>query len=163
MTTADYLAGNLSRNLELLKQTLADFSDAEMLVRPVPAANHATWQLGHLISAETQMGNAVRPGSMPALPTGFAEKFNGKTISVDDPKALASKEQLLSLFTSARQASVKWVKSLSPQDLEAAGPERMRAMAPTVGDVAGMLMGHTTMHVGQFQVIRRKLGKPILF
>ena len=33
---------------------LSDLSDADLLVRPSPAANHLAWQLGHLISSERQ-------------------------------------------------------------------------------------------------------------
>ena len=46
MTQTELLADMLNRNLEMLKATLGDFSDADMLVRPTPGANHAAWQLG---------------------------------------------------------------------------------------------------------------------
>src|SRR4051794_12687205 len=46
MTTTELMADVLAQNLEVVKSTLADFSDADMLVRPAPAANHAAWQLG---------------------------------------------------------------------------------------------------------------------
>ena len=36
-------------------------------------------------------------------------------------------------------------------------------MAPTVGTVLLMIANHDMMHSGQFSVIRRKLGKPVLF
>ena len=42
----------------MLQFTLGDFSDADMLARPAPSANHAAWQLGHLIAAEA--GTATR-------------------------------------------------------------------------------------------------------
>jgi hypothetical protein len=35
--------------------------------------------------------------------------------------------------------------------------------APTTGHLALMTASHIMMHVGQLQVIRRKLGKPLLF
>ena len=46
MSQSQAVADNLSRNLDFLKATLADFSDAEMLARPCPGANHAAWQVG---------------------------------------------------------------------------------------------------------------------
>src|SRR5271170_7679494 len=55
MTQMELSADVLTRNLEMLRMTLADFSDADMLVRPCPGANHAAWQLGHLTAAETRM------------------------------------------------------------------------------------------------------------
>jgi len=39
----------------------------------------------------------------------------------------------------------------------------MRRMCPTNADIVALGIGHDTMHIGQFQVIRRKLGKPVLF
>jgi len=39
----------------------------------------------------------------------------------------------------------------------------MQQMCPTVAHMALLQIGHIAMHVGQFQVIRRKLGKPVLF
>ena len=30
---------------------LGDLSDADLLVRPVPGANHIAWQIGHVISS----------------------------------------------------------------------------------------------------------------
>ena len=59
MNTIQLLADVLNRNLEMLKATIADFSDADMLARPVPSANHAAWQLGHLINSESNMLKGV--------------------------------------------------------------------------------------------------------
>jgi hypothetical protein len=39
----------------------------------------------------------------------------------------------------------------------------MADFAPTVGHLVLMIASHIMMHVGQMQVIRRKLGKPLLF
>jgi uncharacterized damage-inducible protein DinB len=58
---------------------------------------------------------------------------------------------------------VAFAKSCTPADLNKPGPERMARMAPTVGHVLGLLGNHYMMHMGQIQVLRRKLGKPVLF
>ena len=42
-------------------------------------------------------------------------------------------------------------------------PSPMPNFFPTVADVVGLGSMHIGMHVGQIQVLRRKLGKPILF
>src|SRR6516164_9063686 len=34
------------------KMFLADLSDADLLVRPVPGANHIAWQFGHVLCSE---------------------------------------------------------------------------------------------------------------
>jgi hypothetical protein len=159
----ELLADILNRNLEMLKMTLADFSETEMLVRPVPGANHAAWQLGHLIASEAGMVNLCKPGAIPELPAGFIEKFKPETSKVDDSQAFASKAQLLDLYARVRAASINWVKSLTTADMNQPGPERIKGFCPTVGHVAELLANHVAMHLGQLQVIRRKLGKPILF
>ena len=41
----------------------ADLSDADLLVRPAPSANHIAWQLGHLIASERNLVEAAAPGS----------------------------------------------------------------------------------------------------
>ena len=42
-------------------------------------------------------------------------------------------------------------------------PEAFAKFAPTLGQLVLMVPLHTGMHVGQIQVIRRKLNKPVLF
>lgn len=163
MTPIELMADGLTRNVGMLKATLADFSDADMLVRPTPAANHAAWQLGHMVTAENNMLRSVAPDAAPALPAGFAEKFTRETARSDDRAAFPTKAELLDLFDKTRAAATQWVKGLTPADLDKPTPERLQRFAPTWGHLAVMLPGHTTMHVGQFQVIRRALGKPVLF
>jgi hypothetical protein len=58
----------------LVQGHLADITTDEMLVRPVPEANHIAWQLGHLIAAERHLVEAAAPGTMPELPPGFADR-----------------------------------------------------------------------------------------
>ncbi len=153
----------LAKNGGFLTSTLADFSDADMLARPVPAANHAAWQIGHLIVAETHMVNSVKPGALPELPAGFAEKFTKETAKINDPAAFPKKAELIALFEKTRAATVEWAKSLTPEDMQKPTNERLARFAPTVGHLPFVLPNHVSMHVGQFQVIRRALGKPVLF
>jgi hypothetical protein len=158
------LAEAYASNLDLLKMTLADFSDADLMRRPAPKANHAMWQLGHLVSSETSMLDGVAPGAAPALPAGFAQRFGHDMTSCDDPPKFGfTKAQLLDLMTKVRQATMQWIKAVNLADLDRPSPESMRHYAPTFGHVALLVAGHTTMHIGQMQVIRRALGKPVLY
>ena len=163
MTINDLLVDQLKGNLETVKFTLADFSDDDMLVRPAPAANHTAWQLGHLVCAETMAFEAVKPGSMPPLPEGFARRFTSDTTRLDDPAAFPSKEELLDRFSEARAATTALARSLSAQELDKPTPQHLQAWAPTVGRLLAAMPEHVFMHLGQWQVVRRKLGKPILF
>ena len=163
MTASELIADALERDLGLLKGTLGDFTDADMLVRPVPAANHAAWQLGHVTVSETNAGNLVRPGSMPELPPGFAARFGKDRAASDDRVGFPAKDELLAQFEKTRRATIAWTRALTPQDFGTPTPEKLRGWAPTVGALAIALSGHVAMHVGQFQVTRRKLGRPVLF
>lgn len=162
MDTTQLVSAALNRNAELIKMTLKDFSDTDMLARPVPGANHAAWQLGHLTASEAKMV-AAAAGKSPELPAGFADKFSRNTAPSDDAKAFPSKQELIETFARVRQTSVAWAKTLQAADLDRESPESIRAFAPKLGDLVTVLPEHTAMHLGQFQVIRRMLGKPVLF
>src|SRR5262249_12339782 len=125
---------------------------------------HAAWQLGHLCSAETRMMKAVKPDAAGILPDGFAEKFTRDTAGGNDAAQFLPKAVLLETFAKARAASIEILNSLSEADFarEIPSPFKQGAMT-TVGFMMNMPALHTTLHIGQFQVIRRALGKPILF
>jgi uncharacterized damage-inducible protein DinB len=163
MTPIEVMAGSLAQSHKMLKDHIADFSDADMLTRPTPAANHTAWQLGHLILAEAGMVNACAPGAVPPPPAGFSDKFTKETAKNDDPKAFVGKSELLAVFDRNRTATIAWAKTLTPADFEKPGPEKMREFIPTVGHLVALLPVHDAMHLGQIQVIRRKLGRPLIF
>ncbi|MGD9646525.1 MAG: DinB family protein [Pirellulales bacterium] len=150
-------AGNVA------EQYLSDLSDADLLVRPVPGANHIAWQLGHLIQAENWMMNLLRPGSMPDLPVGFAKQHDKETAASDDPKAFRTKDEYLKLMKEQRAATLKLLDTLSDAELDQPSHEKLRHFIPTVGSVFSMQGTHWMMHAGQWSVVRRKLGRPPLF
>ncbi|MDB5322151.1 MAG: DinB superfamily protein [Phycisphaerales bacterium] len=163
MSPIELMSDNITRNGEILKMTLSDFSQEDMLARPVPGANHAAWQLGHLIGSAAHMINAAAPGIVPEAAARIGEKCSGKTANVDDPAYFPDKTQLLEAFAQTHGAIAEWVKTLAPEQLARPTPGPMADFAPTVGHLILMTVSHIMMHVGQCQVIRRKLGKPLLF
>lgn len=159
MTLNDFFVGNLKQSLDMLHMHLGDLSDADLLTRPVPGANHANWQLGHLIVAETGIIGGCG-ASMPELPAGFKERYGKSAASSDDPARFAKKDELLALFAKARNATIEFAKTLPADRFSAKGPINI---TPTVADAIGLISPHAAMHIGQIQVLRRKLGKPVLF
>ncbi len=153
----------LRGNTGILGMTLADMTDADLIQRPVPSANNALWQLGHLIVSEAMMVNACAGKNVIELPAGFAERFTKETAGVNDPAKLGTKADLLALVIKTHNATADWVATLAPVDLAKPAPEMMRSMCPTVGHLIHIFPMHIAMHLGQIQVLRRKLGKPILF
>jgi hypothetical protein len=143
--------------------TIADMTDDDLRQRPVPSANNGLWQLGHLIASEAFMVNGCAGKTVIELPAGFAEKYSKETCKVDDPAKLGTKAGLLALLEKTRAQTCAWAATLTPADFAKAAPEQMRKMFPTVGHLMNIFPSHVAMHVGQLQVLRRKLGKPILF
>ncbi len=142
---------------------LADLTDADLLVRPVPGANHIAWQLGHLIASAHMMVEGICPGSMPALPAGFAEKYTTESSKLDSPGAFHPKAVYLDLYEKQNAAIGKALDKLTDADLDKKTPEQFQSYAPTYGDLMTMQGTHWIMHAGQWAIIRRKLGKPPLF
>ena len=142
---------------------LADLTDEEIFVRPTDGANHIAWQLGHLISSENQMVNAVCPGAMPALPDGFADAHKKETAGNNDPAAFLKKAVYLELMQEQRAGTKKALEAVSDDDLDKPTPENLQMIAPTVAAVFSMQPIHWMMHAGQWAVTRRKLGRPPLF
>jgi len=163
MKTHEAIRHQLDTAHMVLRGYLEDFEDKDILFRPAPEANHIAWQMGHMISSEHGMIEGIRAGIAPSLPDGFSENHSADTAKVDDPSKFLSKNEYLALGEAQRTATLSLLEQLSESDLDAPGPESMQSIAPTVGAVI-MLQGiHELMHAGQFIVVRRALGKPIIF
>jgi hypothetical protein len=163
MTGRDAIRTALTSTQNILGWYLEDLSDADLLVRPVPNANHIAWQLGHLIVSERGMGQQVAGVRYPELPAGFAEQHDKKKAAEDPPRGFATKAQYLELFNKVRGATVEAVGKLSDADLDRPTEGNMARFAPTLGALLVLTANHVMMHAGQFSVVRRKLGKPVLF
>jgi hypothetical protein len=142
---------------------LADLTDADLLVRPVPRQHHIAWQLGHLILSERRMVESIKPGASPALPEGF-EAAHGRdeaSTTSDDPARFQTKARYLDLWKAQREATRSVLAGLTDADLDAPSSEPFRARIPSQGGVMLLVGNHAMMHVGQFVSVRRKLGKPV--
>jgi len=163
MTAHDAIASGLKGSQHLFSMYLSDLSDADLLVHPVPGANHIAWQIGHLVVSEAEMLKDFRGFVYPTLPAGFAEQHGKETAFKDPPKGFSTKEQYINLFNATREATLTAVAKLSDADLDQPTTGPMATFAPTLGALLELTNNHTMMHAGQFTVVRRKLGKPVLF
>ena len=68
-----------------------------------------------------------------------------------------------SLLDEVREATLASLNKISDAALDTKTTGPMAAFAPNYGSLYIMLGNHMMMHVGQFTVLRRKLGKPVLF
>jgi len=164
VTGKDVLKNALTSTQGYLAMYLGDFTDAELLVRPVPGANHIAWQLGHVIMGEIGMvGPQLPDAKFPELPTGFAEAHDSKNATGDGPEGFLTKAEYLALFDKVRAATVAALATVTDADLDRPTTGSVAAYAPTLGALFQIASDHTLMHAGQFTVVRRKLGKPIVF
>jgi hypothetical protein len=164
MNTKDALKELLKSTQSMMEMFLADLSDADLLIRPVPAANHIAWQLGHVINSERKLVTTQIPdAAYPELPAGFAEQHAKTTAAIDAPKSFGTKKEYLDLFKKVREATLATLARLSDTDLDKKVTGPMAAYVPTLGAMFVMFGTHVMMHAGQFTVVRRKLGKPVLF
>jgi hypothetical protein len=162
MTGIQVILAGMESSKNWLEAFVSDFSNADLLVRPVPNANHAAWQIGNVIAGDPFLVQAVIPDAVfPELPPGFVE-LHGKLGSTQDTGFL-TKAGYLELLTSVRAAAMAATQKLTDADLDRPSHESMQFAGPTLGHVLMFVEAHTLMHAGQFSVIRRKLGKPILF
>jgi hypothetical protein len=163
MNAKDTIRLSLKTNHDLLKSFLADLSDADLLVRPASAANHIAWQLGHLIGSEAGMMRQI-PGVAPTeLPAGFVEQHTKEKAASDSPAGFRSKQEYLELFDRVRGNTLAALERVSEADLDKPTTGSIARLAPTLGALFLLSGNHEMMHAGQFTVVRRKLGKPVLF
>jgi hypothetical protein len=163
MNAKDAIKYSLNSTAHILKMFLEDLSDADLLVRPVPNANHIAWQLGHLIVSEAKAPKAIPQAKLADLPTDFAAKYTKETCTKDSPADFHKKAELLAVYDNVRAATLATLDALPDTTLDTPVTGPMAAYMPTYGAMFNLLANHTMMHAGQFTVVRRKLGKPVLF
>jgi hypothetical protein len=150
----------LSQSFEKTNLFLSDLSDADLLVRPVPQANHIAWQLGHLILQEyRQMSSQDLGVTYPDLPSGFEEQHSDATAAIDPPSGFLSKQEYLDLAGQMHGATMATLASLSDADLMSPVKADWGPWLPTVGDIFLGRNRSDQGHLGQFAVVRLVLGK----
>jgi hypothetical protein len=164
MIAKDAVKHALNSTQYIVKWYLSDLSDADLLVRPIPEANHIAWQLGHLVYAERgMMSKEFADIPFPELPAGFAQQHSKATAGMNPPTGFATKEEYLGLLHKVRSATLAGLEQINDADLDRPAIGEMARVAPTLGAMLLLQANHAMMHAGQFTVVRRKLVKPVLF
>lgn len=163
MNAVSLLSSLLASSRDATLGYLADFSDAELLKRPVAGANHAAWQVGHLILSERFICGEIPGFSYPELPAGFAEAHGKDRATSSDTSGWCTRAEYEALFKATREATLAGLSRLNDAALDKPTENRLKGKAPAHGNLLALLTQHDAMHGGQFSVIRRLLGKPVLF
>jgi hypothetical protein len=156
------IRSSLAQADTVVSSYLADLTDAELLVRPLPECNHIAWQLGHLINAERYVLNKLAPGKIEPLPEGFEAAHAKERAKVDDASKFLAKDEYLRLAAGVRRQTLGLLENMSDADLQQS-VEKMPPMVKNVADLFFFISMHWLMHTGQWAVVRRKLGRPPLF
>jgi uncharacterized damage-inducible protein DinB len=162
MTAKDCCKYLLEENRKMVGMYISDLSDADLAVRPAPGANTIGWQLGHIIVGEVHFFQKGMPGvKSPELPAGLAEKHGADAAKAEPQGGYLKKEEYLALFDKVRASTIAALDAMTDADLDK--DSGLGDFCPTVGKTFLMCADHDMMHAGQFTVLRRKLGKPVLF
>jgi len=162
MSPKDVIRTDLLSSAHVVGLYLDDLSDSDIMVRAVPGMNHIAWQLGHIIAGENHFANLVRPGSMPALPDGFAEEHAKEAAACDDPSKFRTLAEYRSVWNAQREGTLAALEAVSEADLDKADPGKFPEYAPTVARLLQLIAMHPVMHAGQWVAVRRLRNKPVV-
>lgn len=162
MRSQEIIKNNWATSEKICTTYLEDLNDADLMQRPHTGCNHLNWQLGHLILSEHSILSGYAPDRMPPLPEGFVDKYGKEKVGSDNSEEFLTKAELLQTYRTQREAAIAILADCSDDDFDADAPEAIRSFAPTVGAMMSMLGNHWLMHCGQWVIVRRTLGKPIV-
>ena len=162
MNAKDAIRSSANLSTMVLKTYISDLDDADLMRRPGEGCNHLAWQLGHLIASEVHLLGKAAPGQGTELPDGFADAHSKEACNNDDPAGFHGKQAYIELFDQVRTASLAALDAYAQSELDNPAPEDFRDFCPTMGDMFTLIAIHPMMHAGQFVIVRRQLGKPIL-
>ena len=165
MDLNEFAVGALENAKWLATSAIEGLTGAEMMFQPKPGLNHATWLLGHIAESANGLILSFCKGEN-LLPKGWHGTFGIGSKPTADASAYPSKDEILAHIETVHAAAVKYVKSLSPEDLDKRPPgidqlpERAQALFSTVGKCIFGHVTHASGHAGQIAMLRRLMGKP---
>jgi len=134
----------------------------KMCTIPPGCAKHALWVIGHLACTDdyflVEFG-----GRKSAVPEAWQKIFGMNSTASADTKIYPPVDQVLKTLDAGHAAVIKWLETLTPEQLEKAMPDGWQAYAPTLGDVPGFGAWHEGYHAGQLSAVRKGLGLPAAF
>lgn len=162
MDTKQAMISVLNTAHMIVEAYVGDMDDQDLMTRPHPESNHINWQIGHLIASDHHMITQVFPNAIENLPDGFVDKYQKETQNCDDFSRFDDKETLLKLANQQKAAIQKVIEDCDPTDFSKEAPDSMKSYCPSVGDMFCMIGSHWLMHCGQWVIVRRIQGKPVV-
>ena len=147
-------------NLNYAQRLVADLSDRQMCVLPMPGMNHPAWVLGHLaITCDFVASLLDRPA---ACPGEWQKLFGPGTKPTNQVGTYPTKGVLLDVLRDGHARVEAAYQAADAATLEKPTPNpQMRRVFLTVAEsVVGMMTTHESMHLGQVSAWRRVQGLP---
>ena len=153
---------SFSYALVYLREQLAGVTPQQMVAQPNGIANHPAWVVGHLAFTCQMIGGVI--GLEPWLPADWEKRFGTGSVPVADAGAYEAKERALAILADAESRIARAVETLDDAHLDQPFPDASyHYVFPTVRHaLTQVLVGHTSMHVGQLTVWRRAMGLPAM-
>lgn len=145
---------------------VADLTDEQLVVQPAPKTNHPAWVLGHLLAVDVNFYATLCGGDKGPftnlLDEQWGKTYGGGSTPLADKSLYKPKAYYVEKLKAVREAIMKRLKALKPEDLDREHPDPARRQRfPTVGH-AIFLYGtwHEAYHAGQLSTWRRVQGLP---
>jgi hypothetical protein len=148
--------------LDYLRDLVADVPPADMVRQPPAIPNHPAWTIGHLTFSCQLLGGVI--GLEKWLPRDWAKRYGTGSVPTADTSLYEPKEKLLAILSDAQPRLTRAVEQFPELRLDQPFPEPSYLhVFPTIRHaLTQVLVGHTSMLVGQLTVWRRAMGLPKL-
>ena len=151
---------NLQRMLDMENGIIHDqvngLTHAESLIQPQPGGNCLNWVLGHLLTNQLQIIEAV--GAVPPFDSQVVSRYvrNSEPI-FGDGEGVLPLEELIKLHDQTHATLNTLLTAMKEEDFEREIEVRERKM--TLGWRVFFLHFHYTYHLGQLEFLRQLAGK----
>ena len=138
---------------------------AEWFTMPAGCPSNVAWQVGHLATAEARLvllRACGRDAEAEGLPAAYIPLFLRTMVVEPDPAKYPSAQEIRAVFDRIHEASLRALKDLSDNDLDAVVEGAQHRFCRTRFDFLRWCSHHEFLHTGQIGLIRRMLGhKPV--
>jgi uncharacterized damage-inducible protein DinB len=134
----------------------------KMCTIPAGCSKNALWIAGHLACTDDWFV-AEFGGGTSKIPEAWQRVFGMKSSASADAKIYPPAAEVMKALDASHAGVIKWVSSLTAEQLEKAMPKEWEAYAPTMADVPMFAAWHEGYHAGQLSAVRNGLGLPPAF
>ena len=163
MKTTDFIRVSLDMGKEWVLGLISDMKDAPTTFPTPNGGNHPLWIFGHLTYSEAELLDEFILGKANPL-AEWKGIFGQGSTAVADVNRYPSFDEILEKFEETRARTLKYVESLSGDDLDkpSKAPEEAQDFFGTVAQCLSGIIQHFTYHGGQVADARRAAGRGLL-